>query len=499
MAFFSRLLQFMIHGFKRKSSYSAGAINEKKSLTNPTFTHIWSQFSECADLSHQSFPEIQTDLLYFETLTDKKEMLWDIITPLSTIKLHEMDSLLRQSRYKLETDSKTVVKSILSGSVALFHRGNVYLVSAYGPPSRSVQQSETETVIAGPHDAFTESASTNISLIRRRIKSSHLKVIQMQVGEVTKTDVYVLYIEEIVDMDYVHEAVMRIKGIEIDAIYDGNMLVQYIDDCPNSIFPQFLSTERPDAAASKLSAGRIVIITDNSPAIISAPTSFFEFFSSSDDYYQRWQLGTASRLLRFLAFTITIAFTALYVSVTTYHYEMIPENLLFTLTESRSRVPFPPVIEALLMETMIELLREAGARLPTKIGQTIGIVGGIVIGQAAVQAGLTSNILIIAVASSAIASFVIPSYIMSASIRLIRFGLVLLAGVWGNMGLMMGITVMIVHLTGIKSLGAPYLIPIAPMRVRDWGDTFVRTPLWMQIFRPTISRSSNVVKNKMKK
>lgn len=189
----------------------------------------------------------------------------------------------------------------------------------------------------------------------------------------------------------------------------------------------------------------------------------------------------------------------MYVSVTTFHYEMIPEALLRTLAESRNKVPFPPVYEALLMEIMIELLREAGARLPTKIGQTIGIVGGIVIGQAAVQAGLTSNVLIIAVASSAIASFVIPSYMMSASIRLIRFGIIILAGIWGNMGLVMGIALIVIHLSSLTSLGSSYMIPIAPMKSGDWKDVFIRAPFSMLRTRPSQAQTSNPVRQKNRK
>lgn len=203
--------------------------------------------------------------------------------------------------------------------------------------------------------------------------------------------------------------------------------------------------------------------------------------------------------MRLLALIITITFTSMYVSVTTFHYEMIPEALLRTLAESRNKVPFPPVYEALLMEIMIELLREAGARLPTKIGQTIGIVGGIVIGQAAVQAGLTSNVLIIAVASSAIASFVIPSYMMSASIRLIRFGIIILAGIWGNMGLVMGIALIVIHLSSLTSLGSSYMIPIAPMKSGDWKDVFIRAPFSMLRTRPSQAQTSNPVRQKNRK
>ncbi|KIL39822.1 spore gernimation protein GerA [Gordoniibacillus kamchatkensis] len=465
----------------------------------PTLVHTLYEFQDCMDLTHRAYPEIGVDVLYFGHLVDNHQLAQDVLNPILHIRADEVHMLLRQTQFWPAADSKELIEGILSGQVAIFNGADTYLVNVSGPKERQVSTSESETVITGPHDAFNEQAGACLSLIRKRVKSSHLKVIKLSVGEVTKTDVYILYIQDIANMLYVREAIRRITNIEIDAVHDSNMLIQYIDDNPMSIFPQFLTSERPDAIASKLAAGRVVGIVDGSPSVFSAPTSFFEFFSSSDDYYQRWMLGTATRLLRFLAFGITITFTALYVSVTTYHYEMIPENLLLTIAESRSKVPFPPVYEALLMETTIELLREAGARLPTKIGQTIGIVGGIVIGQAAVQAGLTSNILIIAVASSAIASFVIPSYVMSASIRLIRFGLILLAGLWGNFGLAIALAAIVIHMSGLTSLGSSYLTPVAPFKLEDWRDIFIRAPFGLLVKRPTQAAPPNKVKNKMRR
>ncbi|WP_342437046.1 spore germination protein [Paenibacillus sp. FSL L8-0436] len=464
-----------------------------------TLGHILKEFDQCADLIHRTFPEIQTDIVYFPAIVDNALFIKEILEPFSRIQLKEAEQLFTQSQFLQVTDSKAAVIGILEGCVAVSHRDSIYLLNAYKPEARNVQQSETETIIAGPHDAFVESAFTNLSLIRSRIKSSHLKIRKYSVGEVSKTSVYVLYIQDIANLAFVEDLERRIQGIETDAINDGGTLTQFIEDRPNSVFPQFLTTERPDVAVSKLAAGRIITIIDNSPTVISAPAAFFEFFSSPDDYYQRWTLGTALRLLRLLALIITITFTSMYVSVTTFHYEMIPEALLRTLAESRSKVPFPPVYEALLMEIMIELLREAGARLPTKIGQTIGIVGGIVIGQAAVQAGLTSNVLIIAVASSAIASFVIPSYMMSASIRLIRFGIIILAGIWGNMGLVMGIALIVIHLSSLTSLGSSYMIPIAPMKSGDWKDVFIRAPFSMLRTRPSQAQTSNPVRQKNRK
>jgi len=466
---------------------------------SPSLRHVLDNLKNCADLTHRRYPEIRVDLVYFGHQVNADMLYRDVVHPLLQVKEQEVPLLLRQSQFQRTDDSKALITGILSGRAAVFHQGAAYLVDIYGPLTRSIAESETETVMVGPHDAFNENAEDNLSLIRKRIRSSHLKVLKLSVGEVTKTDVYLLYIEGIANMANVRKAYERIEAIETDGVYDISMLIQLIDDHPNSIFPQYLTTERPDSAVSKLVGGRVVAMMDGSPSVFSAPTSLFEFFSSADDYYQRWMLGTATRMLRFIAFGITIGFTALYVAVSTYHYEMIPENLLRTFVESRSRVPFPPVYEALLMEATIELLREAGARLPTKIGQTIGIVGGIVIGQAAVQAGFSSNILIIAVASSAIASFVIPSYVMSASIRLIRFGLIALAGVWGNFGLAVGVTIMVIHLSGLTSLGSSYLTPVAPFKFSDWVDTFIRGPFRAISKRPTQTQTPNLVKQKMKK
>ncbi|WP_410514194.1 spore germination protein [Paenibacillus sp. BR2-3] len=461
--------------------------------------HILHQFENCADVIHRTFPDIHTDIIYFPLLVDFKLFTSVILEPFANIQIQELEQLFKQSQFVEVAHSKDAVLGILEGKTAIFNGDKVFLVDVYGPKGRSVQPSQTESVIVGPHDAFVEAAGMNLSLIRRRLHSSHLKVIKCSVGEVTKNDVYILYIDRIANMEFVNEVVHRIKGIEYDAVTDGGMLSQLFEDNSNSIFPQFLTTERPDVAVSKLVSGRIITIVDCSPTVICTPTAFFEFFSSPDDYYQRWALGTALRVLRFSALLVAITFTAMYVSVTTYHYEMIPQSLLITLAESRSRVPFPPVYEAFLMESMIEMLREAGARLPTKIGQTIGIVGGIVIGQAAVQAGLTSNVLIIAVASSAIASFVIPSYVMSASIRLMRFGLIIMAGIWGNMGLVMGIALVIIHLSGLTSLGSSYVTPLAPMKGRDWKDVFIRAPFSLLKTRPSQTKTPNVVRNKIRK
>ncbi|GGD95313.1 spore germination protein [Paenibacillus nasutitermitis] len=468
----------------------------------PSLARTLEDLHNCIEVIHRTFPgNEELHAVYFSNLVDMERLHHDLIVPLSQADNAQLAALLQQGGGLLQNadDHTKCIDGILDGQAAVFYRNQAYLIDLLKTIGRNIEQSGTETVMAGPHDGFVENITENLSVIRRRIRSAQLKTISLHVGEITKTQVIVAYIEGIAQDELIQKLVERIKDIEIDAVFDTNMLVQMIDDNPNSVFPQFMTTERPDAICSKLTAGRVVCLVDGSPSAFSCPSSFFEFFTSPDDYYQRWLLGSALRLLRIIGFVVTIVFTAFYVSLTTFHYEMIPHTMLLNLTQSRSRVPFPPLYEALLMEITIELLREAGARLPTKIGQTIGIVGGIVIGQAAVQAGFTSNILIIAVASSAIASFVIPSYIMSASIRLVRFGLIILAGVLGNFGLAIGICWIVIHLSGITNLGASYLSPVAPLSGKEWLDTFIRGPFSTLRRRPSLVRSPNPNKNKMRK
>jgi spore germination protein len=496
---FSRLLKSILTIANQKPQQQTSHTSEPQTAGPLSLKNVLDEFRECSDLTHRTYPVLQADIVYFEHLLDNHKFTYNVVKPLENIRREELGALLQQSLFQREEDPSKVVRGILNGSAALFLPQGVYLVSAYGPQMRSIESSQTESTIVGPHDAFNESLDTNLSIIRRRVRSNRLKVKQFEVGEIFKTRVSLLYISEIANMDFVNRMSDRIQNIEYSAVFDGSMLIQLVEDFPSTIFPLFLTSERPDVAVSKLNEGRVVVIMDQSPSVIIGPTTVFEFFTSPDDYYSRWAVGTFLRILRYVAFVLTLTLTSMYVAITTYHYEMIPQNLLASMTESRSRVPFPPVLEALLMETTLELLREAGARLPSKIGQTIGIVGGIVIGTAAVEAGFTSNILIIAVAMSAIASFVIPSYTMSGSIRIIRFALIILSGMLGNFGFMFGIGLVIIHLSKLTSLGAPYTIPLAPIKTADWKDTFIRGPFWMFSKRPKQSRTPNPTTNKMKK
>ncbi|OIJ11275.1 spore germination protein [Anaerobacillus alkalilacustris] len=464
----------------------------------PSLEKVKTLFDQCEDFEHKHFANNGVVIVYLSSIIDDQKLESEIVKPISSINSTKVSDWLQKKDINEGTVLKEIKEKILSGCVAIFFDEKAYFYNVFGAELRGIEKSETETVIVGAHDAFVENAIINLSLIRTRIMSSNLKVIKLRVGEVTKSDVYVLYIDGLADMDMVEDLKKRISDIEIDSVYDTNMLSQIIDESPDSLFPQYYNTELPDVIRSKLVGGKIAVILDGSPVAISAPTNFFEFIQSPDDYNQRWLIGTSLRLLRLVAILITLTFTAAYVAVITFHYEVLPEDILLTLTESRAKVPFPPLIEALLMELTIELLREAGARLPTKVGQTIGIVGGIVIGQAAVEAGFTSNILIIAVASSAIASFVLPSYNMSNAIRIVRFILILLSGFFGFFGIMLGFTFFVIHVTSLTSLKAPYFIPVSPIYVSDWKDIFIRGPYRLLRKRPVQSKTVNPVRNKMK-
>ncbi|WP_280770167.1 spore germination protein [Salipaludibacillus daqingensis] len=485
---------------KKKTKEEDKEQKEKKSQDSESlsFHHVLNNFDNCADFNKRTFTSNDGFALFFASLLNTEEFERDVIRSITKMDNHQLREYLAQEHFEEVTTNKDMILGIVAGSVGFFLEGKGYLIEMYGPEGRSIEESETETVITGPHDGFVESAGKNVSLIRKRVRSSHLKCEKMVVGEVSKSEVYFLYIKDIANDQIIEEMKRRVENIETDGVFEANTFVQILEDSPNSVFPQFQTTERPDVACSKLLAGKLILAVDSSPAVISAPSSFVEFFQSPDDYYNRWVIGSSIRLLRFVSFIITILFTALYVSATTFHYEIIPDQLLIPLAESRKAVPFPPIIEALLMEFTIELLREAGARLPTKVGQTIGIVGGIVIGQAAVAAGFTSDILIIAVATSAIASFVIPSYIMSGSIRLIRFGFIILAGILGNIGIVIGITVVAFHLATLTSINKPYLTPITPLILKDFKDVFLRAPYWAMTERPNQADVKNKIRTKVK-
>ncbi|HWO77124.1 MAG TPA: spore germination protein [Bacillus sp. (in: firmicutes)] len=381
---------------------------------------------------------------------------------------------------------------LLRGSVEIRIRGDekkaAYL-QANKNIGRNIDAPEVEFSVIGPKEAFVESYVQNINLLRKRLPIKELVIIEKTIGYYSKTKVGVAYIKGLANEENVNTVIQRLDNMEYDNIPDSSFIEQIITDQHNSPFPLALDTERPDRAASVLTEGKIVIISDGSPHVLIAPTTLIEFFSSFDDYLTNWMLASFFRVIRLFSVAFSILITPIYVAALTYHYELIPGDLMGTLVASRQVVPLPPFFEALFLELVIELLREAGARLPTKVGQTIGIVGGIVIGTASVEAGLTSNVLLILIALAALASFTTPVYKIGNAIRVLRFPFLLFAELWGILGIVYCFAWLMAYTLNLTSLGRPFLEPLFPPRLTDFRDAIFRLPFRRQTRRPMFTRT----------
>ncbi len=494
---------------KKSSEKNSKAENDKREKQNNQ-THTISSskvvfIQDVKDLTHNPFDLIvkpispTLTIVYTDNLVNGQTLNNNIIPELTKQNYDSpemIESSLALPEVKLSDQINEAVLEMLDGTVLIHVEGHpkVVLVNIGTRESRGLSTPENESQVIGSQVGFNESLTTNVSLIRRYIMNPDLCNEKFKVGKQTNTTVALLYINGVASEGMANTLRERIKSLNMDGLIDSAVLEQMIDDNSVSIFPQMLLTERPDKFCGELLNGKFGILVDGSSMAIICPQSFIEFFKSREDQNLRWSIATFVRLLRFLAVFLSVYLTPLYVAALTYHYEVIPQSLLVPLSESRSLVPFPPIFEAMLLELIIELLREAGARLPTKVGQTIGIVGGIVIGTAAVQAGITSNILIIIVALGALASFTTPSYMMGNVIRIIRFPLILLAGFWGFYGIMLGFCFILIHLLRLTSLGAPYMAPFYPPRLVDWRDSIIRLPMSLTYKRPFITRPENAKK-----
>jgi len=310
---------------------------------------------------------------------------------------------------------------------------------------RAINEPTTEPVVRGPKDGFVESLSINASLIRRRIRSSRLKLELFKIGSLTQTSIGVFYIQGIVNDKLVEEVRKRIKRIEIDGILESGYIEELINDEPVSIFPLIQTTERPDRTAGSLLEGRVVILVDNTPMNLIVPCTFVSLLQASEDYYTPAPFASFIRIIRFIALNIALLLPALTIAAFSFHQELIPTTFITNVSSARQDLPLPIAAEVLLMEFTFEILREAGVRLPKAIGQAVSIVGGLVIGQAAVTAGYVAPVPVIVVAMTAIASFTIPNYAAGVSIRILRFFLLILASILGGVGIMLGLMVILIH------------------------------------------------------
>lgn len=396
------------------------------------------------------------------------------------------DQIISTTEVKTTGDISKLTEFILGGDVALIIDGTAKAIisSVRQMEGRNVDEPQTEPLVRGPRDGFVESLRTNATLIRRRIKTSRLKMEVIKVGYLTKTDVAIFYIDGIVNDDVVEEVRRRIERIKIDGVLASGYVEEFIEDHPFSVFPQVNTTERPDRTCACLLEGRVAIIVDNTPMCLIVPVAFPQFLQSPEDYYNRFPYATFTRLQRFITLNIALLLPSVYIAVLTFHQEMLPTPLLISIAGQREGVPFPAFFEALLMEMVFEFLREAGIRLPRPVGQTVSIVGALVIGQAAVSAGLVSSAMVMVVSLTAIAGFTIPTISGSYTIRVMRFPIMALAASFGLFGVMIGLMAILIHLCSLRSFGMPYLTPIAPLSLSDLKDSFIRAPWWAMTTRP---------------
>ncbi len=410
---------------------------------------------------------------------------------------------IASAEIKKEDKIDEIINNLLSGDTILLMESvdRCLVIGTRDGPSRSIDEPKTESVIRGPRDGFTEILKTNTVLIRRRIKDTRFKIKLKKIGRRSQTAVAVLYIDDIVDKNLLKEVYKRLDDIDIDAILDSSILENLIEDNYLSPFPQVESTERPDSIAASLYEGRVGIIVDGSPFVLLVPATIGTLLQSTEDYYTRWTEASFVRLIRILSVFLAVVSPALYISITAYHPGLLPTKLIYYLAASRINVPFPSVVEATIMEITMELLREAGTRISGPIGTTVGIVGGLIIGQAAVEAGIVSPLMIIIVAVTSIATFTIPSYELSAALRLIKFTLIIFAGILGLYGTMIGLIILISHLLVQNSFGVPYTSPYSGLGVKegDLKDTLVRVPVQRLWLRPGFTNPQNKRRMRLKK
>ena len=473
------------------------------------FYQIKKLFEGSADFSYRELKINSTNsaiIFYIDGLVDMNRMELNVINPL--LKYHSdllqipeltLDQILEEinsAQVKQGETFQEVIDHVLSGGTVLLINGfkQSLFISEQSWEQRSVDEPVSEAVVLGPREGLTENIRTNTSMIRRRLKTTKLKFESIEIGNLSKTEVVITYLDNIAQQSIVEEVRSRLNEINIDAIEDSGYILEFIEDNPYSLFPQVLQTERPDRVVGNLLEGRIGIIVENSPFALIVPVTFFQMMNSPEDYYGRFIMTSFIRFIRYLFLLVALLFPAIYIAVTTFHHELLPTNLLFSVAASREKVPFPAVIEALLMEITFEALREAGLRLPRPIGSTVSIVGALVIGQAAVEAGIVSAPLVIVVSTTGIASFMFPSYPLTGAIRLLRFLMIFLAATLGFYGILLGVLFILVHLVQLRSFGVPYLSPIAPFNFNNLKDIFVRAPWWKMNERPEQVGKKNLMR-----
>lgn len=459
---------------------------------------------------HIGNTHIRAAIVYLEGLADKGQIEEHILTSMmerfsdtSATAFTENGNMHNLMKNNIpigdvleESTMQGIVSKVLIGYTALFVDGmpNALLLCTINGKTRNIEEPISEAVVRGPRVGFTERLSDNTALLRQQGENQQLSIIQMKVGKRVKKELVIAYMDEIVDPELVDEVKNRIQTIDLDNLLESGYIEQLIEDNFLSPFTQVQNTERPDRVYGALMEGRVAIILDGTPFALIVPVTINMLLQSPEDYYERWFASSLIRLLRYLAAAITLFGPSMYIAFVSFHQGLIPTKLALSMMSTREGVPFPALIEALIMEVAIEILREAGLRLPKPIGPTMGIVGGLVIGEAAVQAGIVSPIMVIVVALTAISSFAIPQYNAGITLRMLRFIAMFFAAIFGLYGVILFFLFLGSHLVKLKSFGVPYVSPTVPYRAGDWKDFMVRMPLMMMKRRPKLLQPKDSVR-----
>ena len=401
---------------------------------------------------------------------------------------------------KLENLDESI-DAMLAGNAVFFIDGydKAMKISSKGYPSTGVMEAESEKVLRGSREGFSDSVKSNSALIRKRLRDTRLKVEEYKIGVRSHTLTQVLYMDDLVHEGLLEEVKERLEEFQIDGILDSGMLEQLTEDVWYSPFPQYQTTERPDRAVQEILKGKVVILCDNSPEALILPGNFSSFMESSEDWYHRFEMASFLRILRYLAVIMATVLPGLYLAVIRFHTQILPSALILSFAEAREGVPFSSVVELIFLELAFELIREAGVRVPGSLGNAIGIVGGLVIGQAAVEANLVSPIVVMIVALTAPGSMTVPNEEFAAAFRLVKYGFLILGGYLGIYGIVLGVYLVIGHLAGLISFGIPYLVPFIKKEQKgSRGEGVLRVPLRKRVLRPLYAREEQKIRLKRK-
>lgn len=455
--------------------------------------------------------KVKICLISVDDMTDKELINNNIIKPIVLAKIENfkmfnnklneiVNSLILANEITKTSDVCELITSLLYGDTILLFDGldEAILVRSRQLKTRSITEPTSERTIKGPKEGFIELLSVNISLIRRRISDPNLIFKFKEIGKVTKTNICYCFVKGIANDEVVKELEYRLSNImEVDAILSHQHLLELIRDEPHSIFETIGTTERPDSVVSKLLEGRVAILVDGSPVAITIPFIFQEYFQASEDYYINYYYASINRLIRYLCFFITISTPAIYISLVTFHREMVPTQLLLSIISARQGVPLPGVLEVLILSFIFEILREAGVRFPEQIGSAVSIVGALIIGEAAVSARLVSAPIVIVIALTGISGFLL--YPLNGAIIILRTVFLVISGFLGMYGYILGTIVLVLHLMSLESFGVPYMLNITSTKKQELKDTVIRAPWWSMRLRPKIIGKINPVRSKTKK